>query len=230
MTNLFLDPVSFFRSTNRLRWGIALLTLVGIQFVGVATLFVRMTLFIPDEGKSFPVIGYVVGLGVSAFLAAVFSIGIAFTIFYTLTWFSRERIPPAKLLATFCYALITGHLATLSVRMLLIFLSSGSTPLSQITNATTAAAFVDNPPPYLTAIDPFLLWSVILLTLGYREITGGETFPVALPRCLPCSISLHPNHVAWRAGRSTGPLFISPLPLSAPSFSSQRQPGWTAWC
>lgn len=79
-----------------------------------------------------------------------------------------------KLLLTFCYALIPGHLATLAVRFLLIIFSSGSTPLSKITNATSTAAFVENPPTYLTVLDPFLFWSVVLLALGYTELTGGK--------------------------------------------------------
>lgn len=174
MTNLFLDPVAFFRSSNGFRWGIAVIMLVSIQLVGVATLFIKMALYIPDDGKSFPVFGYVVGLGTSAFLTAVFGVGVAFIIFWMLTWFSRDRIPPSKLLSTFCYALIPGHLATLTVRLILIAFSPGSTPLSQITNATSAAAFVDNPSAFLTAVDPFLLWSVVLLAVGYTELTAGK--------------------------------------------------------
>lgn len=174
MTSLIVDPISFFRTSSGFRWGMAALALIGIQLAGVAALLAKMTLFIPKEGTSLPVIGYVIGLGTSAVLTAVFSLGVAFLIFWTLTWFSRDRIPPTKLLATFCYALIPGHLATFAIRVLLILFSSGSTPVSRITNATSAAAFVDNPPAILTAVDPFLLWSVILLATGYRELTGGK--------------------------------------------------------
>lgn len=65
-------------------------------------------------------------------------------------------------------------LATLAVRVPVILLSSGSTSLSRITNSTSVAAFVQNPSAILTAVDPFLLWSVVLLAIGYTEVTGGK--------------------------------------------------------
>ncbi len=174
MANLFLDPVSFFRSANGFRLGIAVLVLVAIQTTGIASLVVKMAFFVPDEDLSVPVVGYMVGLGMSTLITAMFSLLVAFAVFWVLSWFCRDGIPLHKLLLTFCYALIPGQFATLVVRSLLIIFSSGSTPLSTITNATSMAAFVENPPTYLTVLDPFLFWSVVLLALGYTELTGGK--------------------------------------------------------
>lgn len=145
-----------------------------ISATEISVVVAKIAYFVPRDQLSLIVIAFFVGTIVRATVISMLAMTLQFAVFWASCRVLRDSCSPPIQLAVFGYSILPGLLGAAATRSMVAVLAPGDVPLQSVRLATSVAAFVENAPKYLTLLDPFLILSVALLSIGHATVTDRK--------------------------------------------------------